>query len=296
MSSADSPLNLVRGPATQPGWARLIRLGGDRVAILVDELRKSVGRIDGVVQRMHYSATEEKWVVQYAVGGVELFTVRISPGVLEANMALSQPEAERLLQNRTLSGNIRGEIKNKTSEAGSSPGRFLLKDRRTVRSFVNLARARTNLISNTQELRSNRRLGHESTKGQVSDMIFQVKARKSLSDVRRDLEAATQRHKFGIMGTYDLKAKMEEKGVEFDRDCLIVEVCNPHQAKKVLEKNAEISTALPCRISVYREGDAVVLATIRPTAMLELFETSGLESVAKEVEAAILAIMQEAAQ
>jgi uncharacterized protein (DUF302 family) len=29
---------------------------------------------------------------------------------------------------------------------------------------------------------------------------------------------------------------------------------NPQQAKKVLERNKETSTALPCRISVYEEG------------------------------------------
>ena len=126
-------------------------------------------------------------------------------------------------------------------------------------------------------------------------MIYQVKAKKSLSDVTRDLEAATQRHKFGIMGMHDLKSKMKEKGVEFDRDCLIFEVCNPNQAKRVLEQNAEISTALPCRISVYREGNEVVLATLRPKAMLALFQTASLEPVAQEVEEAIFAIMQEAA-
>lgn len=127
-------------------------------------------------------------------------------------------------------------------------------------------------------------------------MIYQVKTKKSLSEVTRDLEAATQRHKFGIMGTHDLKAKMLEKGVDFERDCVIVEVCNPHQAKKVLEKNADISTALPCRISVYSEGDEVVLATIKPTAMLGLYQAAGLEAVAAEVEEAVTAIMQEAAQ
>jgi uncharacterized protein (DUF302 family) len=127
-------------------------------------------------------------------------------------------------------------------------------------------------------------------------MILRVKAKKKLSDVARDLEAATQRHKFGVMGVHDLKAKMKEKGVEFDRDCLIFEVCNPHQAKRVLEKNAEISTALPCRISVYSEGDEVVLATIKPTAMLALYQAAGLEPVAVEVEEAITAIMQEAAK
>ncbi|HEX5410636.1 MAG TPA: DUF302 domain-containing protein [Terriglobia bacterium] len=127
-------------------------------------------------------------------------------------------------------------------------------------------------------------------------MIYQVKSSKALADVARDLGSAAQRHKFGIMGAYDLKSRMKEKGIEFDRECLVVEVCNPDQAKKVLEKNAEISTALPCRISVYREGDEVVLATIRPTVMLALFETAGLEPVAKEVEETIFAIMDEAAR
>lgn len=127
-------------------------------------------------------------------------------------------------------------------------------------------------------------------------MVYRVQSKKNLSEVARDLEAATQRHKFGVMGVHDLKAKMQEKGVEFERDCLIFEVCNPGQAKKVLEKNLEISTALPCRISVFREGEDVVLATLRPTAMLGLFGGAGLEAVAKEVEETIWAIMQEAAR
>ena len=127
-------------------------------------------------------------------------------------------------------------------------------------------------------------------------MLYQVKTKKGIADVARDLEAAAQRHKFGVMATHDLKAKMKEKGVEFDRDCLIFEVCNPQQAKKVLEENTQISTALPCRISVYGQGDEVVIATIKPTAMLAMFGPAGLESVAREVEEAISAIMQEAAQ
>lgn len=127
-------------------------------------------------------------------------------------------------------------------------------------------------------------------------MIYRVLSKKKLSEVASDLEAASQRHKFGVMGVHDLKAKMKEKGVEFNRDCLIFEVCNPQQAKKVLEKNAEVSTALPCRISVYQDGNDVVLATIRPMAMLALFGTAGLEPVAKEVEETVIAIMQEAAR
>jgi len=127
-------------------------------------------------------------------------------------------------------------------------------------------------------------------------MLCRVESSKSLSQVTRDLEAAAQRHKFGVMAVHNLKDRMREKGVDFERDCLIYEVCNPHQAKKVLEANAEISTALPCRISVYQEGASVVLATIRPTAMIELFGTPELEAVALEVEETITKIMDEAAK
>jgi hypothetical protein len=33
------------------------------------------------------------------------------------------------------------------------------------------------------------------------------------------------RHKFGVLGVHDLKAKMEEKGVPFTRECRIFAVC-----------------------------------------------------------------------
>ena len=126
-------------------------------------------------------------------------------------------------------------------------------------------------------------------------MLHIVESRKPLDRVVKDLEAAVARHKFGVLGVHDLKAKMADKGVTFDAECRIVEVCNPQQAKNVLEANLEISTALPCRISVYQQGGITRLATIKPTALLDLYSTSGLQVVAREVQAALEAIMKEAA-
>lgn len=127
-------------------------------------------------------------------------------------------------------------------------------------------------------------------------MIYRVESTKPLPQVAQDFEAATQKHKFGVLGVHDLKGRLKEKGVDFGPDCLIYEVCNPEQAKRVLEANLQISTALPCRVSMYREGSGVTLATIRPTAMLEMFQTAELKAVAEEVEAAIFEIMDEAAR
>lgn len=127
-------------------------------------------------------------------------------------------------------------------------------------------------------------------------MLYIVESTKPLARLAADLEQAVARHKFGVLGVHDLKAKMAEKGVAFDRECRIFEVCNPHQAKKVLDTNLEISTALPCRISVYEEGGVTKLATIKPTAMIDLYATPGLKDVAREVEATLEAIMAEAAK
>ncbi len=127
-------------------------------------------------------------------------------------------------------------------------------------------------------------------------MLHIVESTKPLARLAADLEQAVARHKFGVLGVHDLKAKLAEKGVPFARECRIFEVCNPHQAKKVLEANLEISTALPCRISLYEEGGKTKLATIRPTALIELYRSPELKQVAQEVEDTMAKIMAEAAR
>ena len=127
-------------------------------------------------------------------------------------------------------------------------------------------------------------------------MLHVTESRKPIDRVAADLEAAVVRHRFGVLGMHDLRAAMAQKGVAFAHECRIFEVCNPHQAKRVLEANLEVSTALPCRISVYEEAGVTKLATIRPTAMIALYGTPGLKEVAEDVEQTLVQIMDEAAR
>ncbi len=126
-------------------------------------------------------------------------------------------------------------------------------------------------------------------------MLHIVRSSRSLADTAKALEDACVRHRFGVLGVHDLRAKMADKGVTFDRDCRVYEVCNPHQAKKVLETNLEISTALPCRISIYDDRGTTTLATIRPTALISLYPNPELRAVAEDVEATLVRIMADAA-
>ncbi len=127
-------------------------------------------------------------------------------------------------------------------------------------------------------------------------MLYVIESQKAIDQVSQDLEKAVVSHKFGVMIVHNLKETMKKKGVDFERECRIFEVCNPHQAKRVLEKDMKLSTALPCRISVFTEGGKVKLATLKPTALISQFGIPDLQPVAKEVEETLIQIMKEVAE
>jgi len=126
-------------------------------------------------------------------------------------------------------------------------------------------------------------------------MLIKVSTEKTVSDAAAALQVAVQANHFGVMQVHNLKEAMVKKGVEFARECLIFEVCQPQQAKKVLDDNMSVSTALPCRISIYEEGGKTILATLKPTTLLAMFNLPQLEGVAQEVEDTIVKILKEAA-
>jgi uncharacterized protein (DUF302 family) len=132
-------------------------------------------------------------------------------------------------------------------------------------------------------------------KDERKHMLFKLSTDKSMSETAAALQAAVQANRFGVMQVHNLKETMAKKGVEFGHECLIFEVCQPQQAKKVLEENMSISTMLPCRISLYEEGGKTILASLKPTALLAMFDVPPLEEVAQDVENSIIKIMKEAA-
>ena len=82
-------------------------------------------------------------------------------------------------------------------------------------------------------------------------MLIKIPSEKSVTQTAAALQSAVEANHFGVMQVHNLKESMNKKGVEFSRECLIFEVCQPQQAKKVLDENMSVSTALPCRISIY---------------------------------------------
>ena len=122
-------------------------------------------------------------------------------------------------------------------------------------------------------------------------MLYVQEVLASVDNIVAKIEQAAKDNDFGVLDIHDLKQKMASKGVNFVPECRIIEVCNPHKAKEALERNMAISTVLPCRISVYEDGGKVKIATIRPTYMLDLFDSPELKLLAQSVEETIIRII-----
>jgi len=82
-------------------------------------------------------------------------------------------------------------------------------------------------------------------------MFYEVPTKASPAQAGQALEDAAQRRKFGLLMVHNLRETMAKKGVEPSKECFIYEVCNPVQAKRILENNMSIATAPPCRIAIF---------------------------------------------
>ena len=99
------------------------------------------------------------------------------------------------------------------------------------------------LLSAAGSFRSSDRTGARENSKKIT-MLIEVSTIKSPTEVSAALHSAAQNHQFGVMHVHNLRETMAKKGVDFPRECLVFEVCQPQQAKKVLEEDMSISTAL----------------------------------------------------
>ena len=125
--------------------------------------------------------------------------------------------------------------------------------------------------------------------------LLDLTSTKNAAELGRAVEAAVAAHGFTVLGTHDLGAKLREKGQAFTGDCKVYDVCNAKQATRVLTERPDVSTALPCRISVYTDAAGTAhAATILPSSLLAMFDAPALAEVGTEVETALAAILRDA--
>lgn len=99
-------------------------------------------------------------------------------------------------------------------------------------------------------------------------MYYIVDTTKSFSQAACDLEKVITRNGYGLLHVHDFGNTLRSKGVGFNSECKIFEVCNPSLASRILQYDMRLNTALPCRISIYTDNGVTKIGMIQPVKML----------------------------
>ena len=126
-------------------------------------------------------------------------------------------------------------------------------------------------------------------------MYYIVETKKSFDQAAIDLEAAVKRNGFGVLHVHDLGGTLRMKGIEFEEQCKVFEICNPGQAAKVMAIDMRLNMALPCRISVFTQNGKTKIGLIKPVETLSsLSQDADLLQIAHEVENTTIQMVDEA--
>lgn len=116
------------------------------------------------------------------------------------------------------------------------------------------------------------------------DIKYEIKTNKSFNDAVKSLKDSLSKNNFGVLWELNFKDKLKEKGLEFDHNFKILEVCNPKQAKEILDKHLEVGYFLPCKMVIYDKDNSVYMGMIKPSEIIKLSGKDDITEIAREVE------------
>ncbi|PHO09723.1 hypothetical protein CPG37_08305 [Malaciobacter canalis] len=125
-------------------------------------------------------------------------------------------------------------------------------------------------------------------------MKYQVSTSKTLEETYDALQKSISENKFGLQHTHNVHEKLKAKDVELGRRCLILDICQPHIAKEILDIDPSVSSILPCSISIYEDEGKTNICVVKPSFIFPQLNEN-LKEVMQRVEKTIFKIIDEAA-
>jgi len=120
---------------------------------------------------------------------------------------------------------------------------------------------------------------------------YRIESTKSFDEVVQNIKDQTAAHQFRVLAEHNVQETLAEKGLE--RPPLkILEVCNAKFAHQALEKEVGVAIFMPCRYSVYADGDKTVVTLGRPSMIAQMMPEAGLDDLAGGVENTLKSIME----
>jgi uncharacterized protein (DUF302 family) len=114
---------------------------------------------------------------------------------------------------------------------------------------------------------------------------------KTIDDAIHNLEESLKQEKFGVLWMFDIKEKLQEKGLEFAKEFKVLEVCNPVEAQRILNQNEMAGYFLPCKIVVYESEGKTKIGMPKPTALISLLNDEKMKTFAKDIEDRLINVL-----
>ncbi len=114
----------------------------------------------------------------------------------------------------------------------------------------------------------------------------------TVAAIRPKVEEELKKEGFGVLTEIDIQATMKNK---LDKDYLphlILGACNPVYADKVISIEPNISTLLPCNVTLRElaNGD-VEIAIVDPSAAMDTVGNADLDTAAKAVQEKLMNVL-----
>lgn len=117
---------------------------------------------------------------------------------------------------------------------------------------------------------------------------YSVKSEKTIDDVVENLTTNLKEIGFGVLGILDFQKIFQSKGLVFDRQYKLLEVCNPIAAKTILDSNPELGLMLPCTIAVYSDEGHTVISLAKPSSILSITSDDSFKQLGLEIETKLI--------
>ncbi|TDX49186.1 DUF302 domain-containing protein [Orenia marismortui] len=113
---------------------------------------------------------------------------------------------------------------------------------------------------------------------------YTIEIDKSTQQAIELLKDNLKEEQFGVLWEFDVQKKLQAKGLEFNQEYYVLEVCNPQEAQRILNKNQLVGYFLPCKIVVYNDQGKTKIGLPKPTALIELVDNPELTAIAENIE------------
>ena len=115
----------------------------------------------------------------------------------------------------------------------------------------------------------------------------------SIEQAREKVIAALQTEGFGVLTEIDIQATMKKKLNKDYLPHIILGACNPVMADKVLQVEPNISTMLPCNVTLRQlENRAIEISAIDPVAAMSAVDNDKVAPVAAEVQQKLKRVLE----